>query len=519
VTRRQLVLGAAVWGVFAAVAAWRSPIPGVNEPHYLCKAKHFSDPAWCAGDFFAASANVHWVFYAIFGPLTRVLSFEQTAWVGRIVEWGLLAFAWVRLVGRIAPQRWSPLWSAMIFAGLQSTVNLSGEWLIGGLEAKVFSYAALLVAIAAGANQSWIEAGLAAGVAISFHPVVGAWGLAALAGATVAGWASKPVRENRVATANSSDKSRNWLGPASSNNFLSASLCLLLSLPGLIPAIAMLANRPTAENARIADVDQVFYRLKHHLDPAEFTAAAWLSYAALLVVWLLLRRFVERNAAERFFARFILGTLVIAGGGLAVGLWLRSAALMKFYPFRLIDLFLPIAVSIGGAALVEQTITRMTAARQAAGRAFGHVLALAAMAWALLAPGRFENPARWPPDQWKDFVDACRWIERHTPPDAVFLTPKDNVGFKWYAQRAEYFTWKDCPQDAAGVLEWARRHNRVLRWVPRPASGRISEAAAAAILQDTDVSYVLAVGAAPQAGEPVYTNASFSVTFILPARE
>ena len=514
-TRRQLVLWAAVWGVFAAVAAWRSPIPGVNEPHYLCKAKHFSDPSWCAGDFFVASANVHWVFYAIFGPLTRVLSFEQTAWTGRLLEWGLLAFGWVRLVSRIAPGSWSPLWSAILFAALQSTVNLSGEWLIGGTEAKVFSYAALLVAIAAAGDAAWIEAGAATGVAISFHPVVGVWGLAALAAGSFAGPPVLAVRnDNAEGLKRPFDSSRN-----ARSHLSGAALCFLLSLPGLIPAITILANRPAAESARIADVDQVFYRLKHHLDPAEFTMPAWLSYAGLLVVWLALRRFVERNAAERFFARFTLASLVIAGGGLVAGFWLRSAALMKFYPFRLIDLFLPIAVSIAGAGLLEQRLARTPAGRQPAARAFGHALACAALAWSLLAPGRFENPARWPPDRWNDFVDACRWIERHTPPDAVFLTPKDNVGFKWYAQRAEYFTWKDCPQDAAGVLEWARRHNRVIRWVPRPATGPISKSALVAIRQDTDVGYILSLGAAPEAGKAVYANASFSVTFILPARE
>ena len=28
------------------------PPPGVNEPHYLCRLKHFWNPGWCAGDLF-----------------------------------------------------------------------------------------------------------------------------------------------------------------------------------------------------------------------------------------------------------------------------------------------------------------------------------------------------------------------------------------------------------------------------------------------------------------------------------
>ncbi|MFG0295345.1 MAG: hypothetical protein ACF8PG_05500 [Maioricimonas sp. JB045] len=48
-----------------------APIPGVNEPHYLTKARNFYDPAWCAGDLFLESGNAHWVFYVVMGPLTQ----------------------------------------------------------------------------------------------------------------------------------------------------------------------------------------------------------------------------------------------------------------------------------------------------------------------------------------------------------------------------------------------------------------------------------------------------------------
>ena len=39
----------------------------------------------------------------------------------------------------------------------------------------------------------------------------------------------------------------------------------------------------------------------------------------------------------------------------------------------------------------------------------------------------------------------------------MFLTPRESFAFKWMAERAEYVCYKDCPQDAAGILEWNRR--------------------------------------------------------------
>jgi hypothetical protein len=520
VTRRQLVVAAIVWAAFAAFAAWRSPVPGINEPHYLCKARHFSDPGWCAGDMFLASANAHWVFYSLFGPVTRVLSFEQTAWCGRIVVWGLVAFGWVRLVSRIFPGNWAPLWSAAIFLALQGTGNLSGEWLIGGVEAKSFAYAALLLAIAAAGNGAWVEAGIETGLAISFHPVVGAWGAGAIAVVQLAVWAAGRGRGAAARTGASDNRDSDGLGSPSCGGWLPAiGLCLLFSLPGLVPAIAVLADRPSAEKARTADEIQVFYRLKHHLDPARFSTAAWASYAALFVVWLIMRRMIERNAAERFFARFVVATMLIAGGGLVTGFWLRSPGLMKFYPFRLVDLFLPISVAIAGAALLERFVVKIALHRQWIAAAVVHACACTALVWGILAPGAVKNPSHWPDETWADFVEVCGWIDHNTPPDAVFLTPKYNVGFKWYARRAEYVTWKDCPQDAAGVLEWGRRINRLTRWMPRRSRSGLSKAALAEIARETEVSYVLAIGSPPLKTEPVYSNRTFSVSLIPRARE
>jgi hypothetical protein len=520
VTRRQLVVAAIVWAAFAVFAAWRSPVPGINEPHYLCKARHFSDPAWCAGDMFLGSADAHWVFYSVFGPLTRIFSFEQTAWAGRLLAWGLLAFGWVRLVSRIAPGGCAPLWSAAIFLALQGTGNLSGEWLIGGVEGKGFSYAALLLAIAAACNGSWIEAGIEAGIAISFHPVVGAWGTGALAAAQFAAWASRRVFKNGGATGRSIERKTDGLGSSScKKGMLAVGLCLLFSLPGLVPAMALLADRPSAEKARIADEIQVFHRLKHHLDPVRFSTTAWASYAGILIVWLVMRWLIEGSEAERFFARFVVATLLIAGGGLAAGFWLRSPGLMKFYPFRLVDLFLPIAASIAAAALLERLMAMIASGRRWVAPALVHAFACAALAWGLMAPGRVKNPSHWPDETWADFVEACGWIERNTSPDAVFLTPKYNVGFKWYARRAEYVTWKDCPQDAAGVLEWGRRINRVTRWMPRRSTNGLSAAAQSEIARETDVGYLLAIGPPPRQTEPLYSNRTFSVCLIRRARE
>jgi hypothetical protein len=485
----------------------------VNEPHYLCKAKHFSDPSWCARDFFLNSADAHRVFYAVVGPLTRFLSLEQTAWVGRIAVWCLLALGWIRLAGRLIPGKFSAVWSAAIFLAIQSTVTFSGEWLVGGVEAKGFAYAALLLAIAAACSHSWMEAGIALGSAVSLHPVVGGWGAIALAAASLSGRCSPAARSGDAGPETPARPPSTWR-----SLILAGATCLACSLPGLVPAVALVAYRPSGAMGRLADEIQVFDRLKHHLDPLQFPAAAYVSYAVLLVAWLLMRRSLDRNAASRLFARFVLAALAIAAGGLAVGFTVRSAELMKFYPFRLFDVFVPIAVSITAAATLERLVSRLAERHRQMASAIGHAIACTALAWGLTAPGRIANPSGYTkyPETWPAFVEACEWIDRHVAPDALFLTPRSNVGFKWYARRAEFVTWKDCPQDAAGILEWKARLDWIARWRDRSLENGLSELALAELARDTGIDYMLTWTAEPSNTAPVFRNRSFSIYRVMP---
>ena len=520
-TRRRFVPDVVLWGLvfalFAVFAAWRSPVPGVNEPHYLCKAKHFWDPAWCARDLFLCSADAHWTFYATAGALTGVLSFEQLAWFGRLLVSGGLAFAWIRLAGSVVKHPLSVFVSACFFVALQATGNLSGEWLLGGFESKGLAYVALLLAIAAACRNSYREAGVATGVAICFHPVIGVWGLLSLLGAGVAGWCMRtifaPLCASRDATGKEGAESlpptaRSWRAAV-----VPAVLCLTCSLPGLIPAVAMLTRAPTRDEQRQADRLQVFDRLNHHLDPAEFSRSAYRMYAGLLAVWLVLGLTGATTSAQQFLTRFILATLAIALAGLVIGFLWRDPGLLKFYPFRLFDLFLPMAVAMLAAGFLERMAhaTGLNRGGRIASSTAGPVLAVSALAWSFAAPGRVENAAGWKRQNWDAFVDACHWIDRHVPADALCLTPKYNVGFKWYAQRAEYVTWKDCPQDAAGILEWKERLDKVVRWRSMHFDAGFSATAFAQFNDETGVEYVLSVNTDPWRREPIYRNRVFSV--------
>jgi Domain of unknown function (DUF6798) len=496
------LVAVAVFGSFLAYSLIQAPIPAPNEPHYLCKAKHYWDPDFCPGDFFLESSNPHLVFYQTVGLLTLWMSLPQTAFVGRLVAYALLAVGWTSCVSRMSGSRAAPLWAAWVFLAIATVGNLSGEWMVGGVEAKVFAYAFVFLAIARLFDRRWRAAGIFAGLAVSFHPVVGGWAVVAGGVATAVSWCLQRRSDPDAAGVRVAPGERTQM-------WMALLLGVLFALPGLVPAVRLVL-RENHKSAASANMVQVFDRLGHHLDPRRFRSvevrdyeieAAWLGYALLGLFALGLYSQMECNREQTWFGWFVLAAAAIAVGGLFVGLVPRlpngepdtssalfdlRVSLMKFYPFRLADVFIPVAAAVSLVVVLERgNVAWISIHARAPLRGAGSwslagirihatswlrrlsspAIFVGFFAFACLRPIRDRNPSHMTRDEFADWQAVCRWCDEELPSDAVVLTPQaSNWGFKWYARRTEYVSYKDCPQDAAGILEWRRRLRFITTW-------------------------------------------------------
>lgn len=461
---RTQLLG--IWGVlFVSLllfSAIRAPVPGVNEPHYLCKAKHYWNPDWCPGDFFLESSNAHLVFYYTLGFLTQSFTLAQTAWIGRLVALALLAWGWVRCIGQIVPGRWASVWAMWMYLATAAVGNWSGEWMVGGVEGKVFAYGFGLWAVAAWWDRQVKRSALWAGLAVSFHPVVGGWMAICAAGAILASIVFSSRKKAEHEETSRSISLPEW--------GLVLAIFGLACLPGIWPALQLLDSGDVRQ-ANIVTRIQIFYRLQHHLDPMDFTHARYAAYALMTVLWLITRYRLNWGRAERWFAWFVGGSIVIALVGIGLGYGERPIEsideitwqyrLLKFYPFRLADILVPVAVCVTVAGLVSQRLNAgrfgkwLGTARQARVRSW--LVFGCAFIYSLAAPAVDRNPSRMDQAQLADWWDVCEWIREETPAETMVWTPTNSWAFKWYAHRAEYVSRKDCPQDAAGIIEWNER--------------------------------------------------------------
>ncbi len=480
-----------VGGTWAILLAWsfsRAWIPGINEPHYLCKAKHWWNPEWCAGDFFLTSSNPHLVFYVVFGWLTWFMSLEATAAAARAVSLLVLAVGWRKLCLPLLP-RWTEQALALsLFLVSQSLFNFSGEWLVGGVESKVPAYGFGFWGIGLAMVGGPWRAACLLGLATAFHPLVGGWlTLCLLGGLAWTGREGVPTVAAALTAGYRGLFSLRWLKLTG--------CWLACSLSGLWPAVAMLLEPASSRTRYAGDYLQVFYRLKHHLDPMEFASWRYGVYALLgLALFLCVRRARKLLPASekklpyawRLLIGVLLASLLIALVGVLLGLRSGPPAemfayrwrlkLLKFYPFRVFDLLMPITLAICSTALLSRIrlpFSRPVSTEASSANPSVWWKQRAGMLWCLtvllllggiVSPQPRRSSSRMSPAQETSWRTLCAWIHADTDPEAIFITPREAWAFKWFAERAEFVNYKDCPQDATGIVEWNNRLLVLREW-------------------------------------------------------
>ena len=506
-------VGLAVVALLAVAGTLRSAIPGVNEAHYLTKSRHFWDPTWCANDLFLQSTDAHWLFFQTVGSLTRWLSFPATAWVGRCLGWGLLAWGFCELARPLLQSPRQIVAAALLWGALAAPQGFSGEWLIGGIEAKVLAWGLALAGWGAWLQGRGRQAALRLGLATALHPVVGGWAsLAWLLALPLDLWGPAWLSGKSTPEANPPD-TEETTAPDRRRHVVHWAHPLLLAfctLPGLLPVWQMLQQVDSPQVQRAATRIQVYERLPHHLLPQAFAwdRVAWsglLLGLCLVGVWRL-----PRDPAWRSLRCVLLLACLFTGAGLVASLTPQGAELLRFYPFRLLDGLLPVCAALLLTAGWSAAASRSPRPTWAAPRVAQ--LALATAGLGLLAcpqPDRVQPP--WKADNLAAWRDVCDWASREVPPEALCLTPKYSVGFKWWAQRAEFVTWKDCPQDAANVLEWKDRLRLVAEWRKKYFAQGFGVEALFDLRQYGAIDYVIAWNDDPFRMDPVYRNAAFSV--------
>lgn len=425
------------------------PTPAVNEAHYLGKARHYWDPTWCPTDRFLDSADAHLPFYLTFGWVTQFASFETTAWIGRALSWLLLAFAWQRLSWRLTPINFASVLSAGIWLTFVHHGHMSGEWILGGVEAKVFAYPLVLGGLLAMLKGQWRGCWIWFGAAAALHVLVGGWAVLT----AFFSWSLQP-RDKRLSL------------PTMIPGLIMGGI---IALGGLIPAIE-LTRGVDPEIRTIATHIYVNERLPHHLLLRVFAPLFILRHLGLIVLFFVLSWPLRKDERFRPLWSFVVGSIGLAAIGASIDLlaggttW--GTGLLRYYWFRQTDVFVPLGVSIFGIARLAELRVQRPQLTQAL------VIGLFVVLFASIGEATSRLGGRSIPaadrqggirtmSQWNHWRDVAEWCAINLPTDALVITPADHQTFRWYSDRSELVNWKDIPQDAEAIIDWRERRAAV----------------------------------------------------------
>ena len=550
----ECLVVACLFSIFAGSLA-----PEVNESHYFTKAKYFWDRSFAPRDLFLNSADAHWFFFSTIGYVTKIASLPVAAWCGRVLGWFALSIAWCIFVRRMVSFRLAATISAPLWVASTHWGQLSGEWVVGGCEAKVFAYALALIGLSEILANRWSKAWCWFGMASAFHVLTGGWiTLVSLICYSIIRWsvsdrrssidrnsgkighfslnatawfrgsASEPTemlalpaelqcKQDSELDMREAEPQKQYVprqepgnepfygGDPREVSKIEADTAILepmrfqwlgllvggcLSLPGLLPALTLNRGVDPALAERGA-VIYVFQRLPHHLSPVRFAMERWLSFGGLVAITLFFAWAYSKYRTNHrlnvtgpsvtgsslrplLLITTVVSSIAIVGLLIDLGVspWANnwSASLLRFYWFRWNDVVWPTLLTLLVLRLASESKIESSQSLR-----FLAILALAVPGPVLFATRYFDhNRAVLPPaDQAslvmrsespftqkrirEDWLDVCDWIKSNTPTDSLFLTPRFQQTFKWYAHRAEVACWKDAPQDALGLIEWERR--------------------------------------------------------------
>ena len=470
--------------------------PGINESHYLPKAKHVWNSSFAPGDLFLMSHDSHWLATNFAGLLSLIAPLTAVAWIGRLVSWSLFAWAWTDLCRAL---RLSPILSPLALASFYFAIlygHWAGEWAVGGFEAKAIAYPFVLKGVAACLRHRWTHVWLWMGLAVAWHPLVGGWAGLSVGIVWLIGTLKSPAR----LYANTRTQLPWLIGGG------------LIGLVGVLPALSGLGG-PDRIGKLVASQVHVYYRLAHHMCPRKFVDerhwAAACSLLALGVATVAALRLCKRPADSRDQQgscepmRTLLLIAWISVGFALCGLLLDfglasyqptlASKLLRFYWFRWSDVAVSLAWTLTFWMCVSETALGQPGAgkdnglQRLYGKAFMGVGAVVVVLclyqhvisrWQNSVPPADElvvnstGPHLVPTDRYIDWLAVCAWIRENTPTDSLWLTPKYQQTFKWHAERAEVVCWKDVPQDNASILEW---YDRIQNCEPpRSPSGKLA---------------------------------------------
>jgi len=420
---------------------WDDILSG-NEAQTLANTYHFAHPSWLANDWFLSLDTVYRIPFNIFlFPLAKILSLPALAVTSRILLITLMSVSLTRFFDVI---KLTPGAIALfVVVTFRMKGMLAGEDMLWHVEAKVLSYILVISGITSYLKGNHRGMWLFFGGASTFHPLVGGYNVIAAIFSLF------------------------FLERKEKSDFLKTSPYFVFSgWPGIAIVLFNLISSRKASGG-IADLIYVA-RHPHHMLPADFFRHVhkgfppWLDYTILIgnlifCAAVLIIAFIklEKYSKERKLLYFTFGSTLIFTGGLILYLT-RQYHLLKYYPFRFPDVIIPFTSYTLFLYAADKFLFRK---KPLIGTVIASlILAVSSVLFAIETKSYLSKSVSFAlHDEKSADKEVYSWIYGHTPKNSVFIISPFIDNFNITAERAQFVTFKNIPQNEKDISSWYRR--------------------------------------------------------------
>lgn len=425
-------------------------ILGGNEGGLLASAKQLIDKNWIKNDWtLNLNPGYRDLFDIFFGIIARFFPLYIVSIIGRIIIYMLFGYL-VQEYARVFKIK-IYLIIPFLFFFLQYQDIIAGEWIIGQLETKSFSYFFILLSLIPFIKKQYHKLFLFLGLGVSFHALIGTYSCFCILAAFFLNY-------------NYFKADKDIIFKKSYIFFIASSFGIFAIIQNLYLNLGI--------DTRSLDNIIVGIRGAHHALPSLWKGK-WILKLILTSSFLSIVLITVKKIKYRTTASFSLCSLTFFITGLLL-FWFKQIHLLKYFWFRLPDVILPFFSFFIFFSLLNEAIEKYLQNEKnyppliiTVTKSLRIFFILATCVLMFFGFYKFFQSKSEIKRSGKYFYLNCKmdgdlkealiWIRHNTSKDSIFLASPSINKFHIGAERAQFVSFKFMPLFGRDILEWYKR--------------------------------------------------------------
>ena len=406
-----------------------------NEMDVIPYGRAFYNEDWLKNDWYLSLKTPYrFLFSYPIGFFYDNFGFLKTIYVGRIISYILIAISATKLVNTISFNK-SFIYYLLALAVFFYYFSLglgAGEWIVGGLDTKVFAYGFTLLSISYFIKNDIKKWLLFSGLTLSFHILIGFYNLLSFLPLILV------LRKNDHTYVNQIIKYLPFF-------IISGSI-------GIYGIIDLLINTTNSISNIGWDI-YVNIRVPHHTIPSLFSKKIWVFFILFSTtnIYILLKTNIERLKLLSIYA---LSTVGISLAGLSVFLFYGNSIILRYYFFRFSDVILPLLTIISISYFISEKI-KATSDKIKNISYYSTIIAISV--FLIFSIKQIYSEVKTISSVELYDLDMIAWVKNNTSTDDIFIVnPNSNMFYINY-ERPIFVSWKHSPQNNDDIIEWYNR--------------------------------------------------------------